>query len=212
MTRKMLWASALVLPLLATAPVLAQPAAGPPGSATVPAEKIAPMNPTNPAGNAMAPSVMPPTAAANLSASDKAFVEKAAEGGMTEVAAAKAALDKTTNPTVKEFAQKMVTDHTANNEQLKTLAMKKNVTVPDDLDAKDQAMLTKMQALSGAKFDKAYMKAQVADHTKMLKLMDMEAKKGQDPDLKSFAASTATVVQQHLDMAKQDTTTIASAK
>jgi putative membrane protein len=210
----MLWASALALPLLATAPVLAQPAAGPPGSATVPAEKIAPMNPTNPAGNAMAPAagVGSSTAAANLSASDKAFVEKAAEGGMTEVAAAKAALDKTSNPTVKEFAQKMVTDHTANNEQLKTLAMKKNVTVPDDLDAKDQAMLTKMQALSGAKFDKAYMKAQVADHTKMLKLMDMEAKKGQDPDLKSFAASTATVVQQHLDMAKQDTTTIASAK
>jgi predicted outer membrane protein len=67
-----------------------------------------------------------------------------------------------------------------------------------------------MQAMSGAKLDKPYMKAQVADHTKMLKLMDMEAKKGQDSDLKSFA--TATAVQQHLDTAKQDTTTIAYTK
>ncbi len=140
---------------------------------------------------------------ADLSKADKSFMTKAAEGGMMEVQAGQIATQKG-DDTVKAFGQKMITDHTANNKQLAALAEQKGVTVPTELPAKDQAMLTKMKGLRGEKFDTAYLKSQVSWHEKMLKLMETEEKTTKDPDLKSFATSTAVVVQEHLDMAKQD--------
>ncbi len=103
---------------------------------------------------------------------------------------------------MKAFAEKMVTDHTANDQQLTSLAQQKGVTMPTDIDAKEQKELDKLSKLDGTKFDKVYLKGQVRDHTAMLKLMQKEAKSGKDSDLKSFADTTAATVQQHLDMAK----------
>jgi putative membrane protein len=199
MTRKMLFAAALAAPLSFNAPLFAQPAAGPAGTATVPATKLAPMAPS-------AAAATPPTArptVTTLSPADKNFVAKAAEGGMMEVQAGQIAAQQGEDQKVKDFGQKMVTDHTANNAKLSALAQTKGITLPAALDAKDQAMLTKMQGMSGEKFDKAYLKAQVNGHQKMLKLMQAEEKTGTDPDLKSFATATAPTVQEHLDMAKQ---------
>jgi putative membrane protein len=141
---------------------------------------------------------------ADLSAADKKFVEKAASGGMAEVQAAQLAQTKADDQKVKDFAQQMITDHTAANQQLSTLAEKKGVTVPTDLSAKDQKTLDKLGKLDGKKFDKAYMKAQVRDHQAMLSLLQKEAKSGRDADMKSFAEQTIPMVQKHLDMAQAD--------
>ena len=62
------------------------------------------------------------------------FMMRAAEGGMAEVEAGKMAAAKAQNPEVKQFGQQMVAEHTRANNELKTLAGKKNVTLPTDLD------------------------------------------------------------------------------
>jgi putative membrane protein len=164
-----------------------------------------------PAPSAAMPEAMPGKSApmatsktADLSKSDTSFINKAASGGMAEVQAAQLAQQKSQDAKVKEFADKMVTDHTANNKQLASLAEQKGVTVPTALDAKDQKQLDKLSSLDGAKFDKAYLKAQVRDHEAMLKLLQHEAKSGKDADLKSFAEQTIPTVQDHLTMAKTD--------
>jgi putative membrane protein len=144
--------------------------------------------------------------AANLSAADKRFVDKAAEGGLAEVQAAQLAQQKAQDQKVKDFAQQMITDHTAANQQLTTLAQQKGLTVPTALDDKDQKELDKLQKLDGAKFDRAYMKAQLKDHQDMLKLLEKEAKNSKDTDFKSFAEQTIPTIQKHLDMAKADIT------
>ena len=155
----------------------------------------------------MAPAMTAPMAAsgtASLSKADKKFVATAASGGMAEIQAAQLAQQKSQDQKVKDFAQQMITDHTAADQQLATLAQQKGVTVPTAPDAKDQKELDKLGKLDGAKFDKMYLKGQVRDHESMLKLMQKEASSGKDADLKSFAAQTAPVVQKHLDMAKTD--------
>ena len=100
----------------------------------------------------------------------------------------------------------MITDHTANNKQLADLATQKGLTVPTAPDAKDQKQLDKLQSLEGKKFDRVYLKTQVHDHEKVLKLLQTEASDGADPDIKAFAQQTIPTVQKHLDMAKTDTT------
>src|ERR1700744_5400209 len=116
---------------------------------------------------------------------------------MAEVALAKLALSKTTNPQIKDFATMMVTDHTKANEELAGIAKTKNITLPEAVSAEHQKKMDDLSQKSGADFDKAYVDAMVDGHKKTLSLMQDEAKNGQDADLKAFAATTASTVQMH---------------
>jgi putative membrane protein len=130
---------------------------------------------------------------------DTAFTNKAAVGGMAEVALGKLAESKSTNPRIKEFADMMVTDHGKANDELKGIAQTKKITLPATLDAEHQAKSDSLSKLSGKDFDKAYVAAMIEGHQKTLALMQGEAADGKDPDLKAFAAKTAPVVKMHLD-------------
>jgi putative membrane protein len=135
-----------------------------------------------------------------VSSGDKAFVMKAAQGGMTEVQLGQLAADKSTSQDVKDFGSKMVTDHGNANDELKSIASSKGIPLPDKLDAKHQAMVDKMTSLSGAAFDKAYVDAMVGAHKKDNALFTQEASSGQDADIKAFAAKTDETVKMHLSM------------
>lgn len=76
------------------------------------------------------------------------------------------AADKASSPDVKEFAQRMVKDHSQANDQLKQIAMKKGVTLPTSPSAKNEVTKNKLSRLSGDAFDQAYMSDMVKDHKK----------------------------------------------
>jgi putative membrane protein len=133
---------------------------------------------------------------------DKKFVKDAALGGLTEVELGKLAAQKAASEQVKQFGQKMVDDHTKANDQLKEVASKENISIPDSLDSKHQSRIEKLSKLSGPDFDKAYVKDQVKDHEKDVSEFKSEADNGSDPNIKQFAASTLPTLQQHLSMAK----------
>jgi putative membrane protein len=129
---------------------------------------------------------------------DKSFLLKAAQGGMTEVELGKIAEQNGSSSDVKQFGSHMVMDHGKANDDLKALAQQKGVTVPSTLDAKHQAMVDHFKHLSGAAFDKAYVNAMVKAHMKDAEMFREESKSAQDPDVKNFASSTLTVVENHL--------------
>ena len=137
-----------------------------------------------------------------LSSADTEFAMKAAQGGMAEVKLGQLAVGKASNPDVKAFGQKMIDDHTRLNDQMKQVASAENMTLPTDIDAKDQAVYDKLSKLSGAEFDKAYMKDMVKDHTEDVKEFQKEAKSGKDPQLKQLASTALPILQSHLQMAK----------
>ncbi|MGI9107891.1 MAG: DUF4142 domain-containing protein [Pyrinomonadaceae bacterium] len=138
-----------------------------------------------------------------MNSMDKKFVMMAAMGGMAEVEMARVALTKASSDSVKQYAQKMIDDHTKANEELMGIATSKGINVAPAPDAKMQAMMMKMEKLSGAEFDREYIKnAGNKDHMKMEKLFRDESAKGKDADLKAFAAKTLPVVQMHLQMAR----------
>ncbi|HEX9963130.1 MAG TPA: DUF4142 domain-containing protein [Pyrinomonadaceae bacterium] len=133
---------------------------------------------------------------------DKDFMTEAAVGGMAEVELGKLASTKAQNAEVKKFAQMMVTDHTKANGELKTLASGKNTTLPTELDAMHKSMMTELQGLSGADFDKAYVAGQLADHEKTVKLFQTQSQSGMDADIKAFAAKNLPTLQMHLEMVR----------
>ncbi len=136
-------------------------------------------------------------ATARLGGKDALFVRKAAIGGMAEVKSAELAKDKASSSDVKTFAEQMIKDHTAANQELESLAKDKNITVPTELDNKHQAKVDKLSNLSGSAFDREYVLQQRMGHAKMLDLLQDEAKNGKDPDIKAFAAKASDVVSEH---------------
>lgn len=133
---------------------------------------------------------------------DKKFLKDAAIGGMTEVELGKLATQKASSDAVKQFGQKMVDDHSKANDELKQVATQEGVTVPDSLDAKQQARVDKLSKLSGADFDKAYVKDQLKDHRKDVSEFKREADNGSNANIKNFAAKTLPVLEEHLSIVK----------
>jgi putative membrane protein len=130
--------------------------------------------------------------------SDQHFLVKAAEGGMTEVQLGQIAQQKGASDDVKQFGAHMVMDHSKANDELKSLAQQKGVNVPTKLDTHHQAMVDRLNKLSGPAFDHAYVKAMVEDHQKDVAEFQRASTSAQDPDVKAFAAKTLTVIQSHL--------------
>src|SRR4029453_13178495 len=126
-----------------------------------------------------------------LSEKDKAFMKKAAKGGMMEVAMGKMAEQNAQSEDVKSFGKRMVTDHRKANDELKSIASKKGVQLPSKEHSRKWTS------------DKAYMDMMVKDHEKDLAEFKEEASSGSDPDVKKFAGDTAKMVQEHLDLAKE---------
>jgi putative membrane protein len=131
---------------------------------------------------------------------DSKFVMMAAMGGMAEVEMGRLAAQKGASDEVRQFGQRMVDDHTRANEELMRVASSKAMTPPTTLDAKHQAAMQKLSAMSGEKFDKEYVKMMVSDHKKDVGEFQKEASGGKDADVKAFASSTLPTLQEHLQM------------
>ena len=143
---------------------------------------------------------------------DSKFMMTLATGGMNEIGLSNTALTKSSSDDVKEFAQKMVDDHTQAGDELKTLAESKSVTLPSAMDAKHQAENTKLQALSGSAFDMEYLKTMVKDHEMTVALLKKEAAAGKDAEAKALAQKLLPTVQGHLDMAQAMMSKMSSGK
>jgi putative membrane protein len=89
--------------------------------------------------------------------------------GVIDITAAKQALDKSQDPNVRMFAEQMVRDHTAVNDQALALVKKLGVTPQDNptsmsLSSAAAMKLAGYAKLSGAAFDRAYIQNEVAYH------------------------------------------------
>jgi putative membrane protein len=136
-------------------------------------------------------------------AMDSMFVKKALQGGLAEVQLGQLTLQKSNNEQVKQFAQKMIDDHTKLGDQMKPIAQQVGVAVPTEPSKKDKQTMAKLQALSGSAYDQAYLKDMVKDHKQDLSDFQMEASNGSDPAVKDAATQGSRVIAQHLQMVQQ---------
>ena len=142
------------------------------------------------------------TGMANMTSQDRDFIMDAAMGGLEEVELGHMAAQLGTSDAVKQFGQRMVDDHSKANSELMTLASSKGITLPTTLDEKHQKDVTKLRAMKGAEFDRAYSKMMLSDHNKDVSEFEKQSTKGTDPDLKAFASKTLPTLQEHLQMAR----------
>lgn len=132
---------------------------------------------------------------------DAEFMVEAANGGMMEVELGNLAQEKASNPAVKNFGAMMVRDHSKANEELKTLAAMKNVTLPSTVGEATQKHITDMREKSAKDFDKDYIDMMVNDHKDDISKFENIADKGKDAELRAWASTTLMTLRMHLDSA-----------
>lgn len=140
-----------------------------------------------------------PVIAAPSPATDS-FVKNAMIGGTFEIESSKLALTKTQSPKVKEFAQKMIDDHTEASTRLKGVLNTSQAypaAVSGQLDDKHQKIMDSLNAASGSSFDTQYIDAQKLAHQEAVSLFQAYAANGDDTALKGYAETTLPTLKAH---------------
>ena len=145
-----------------------------------------------------------------LSSADRKFLEEAAEGGQMEVQLGRMAQQKASNDAVKQFGERMVTDHSKANQELAQLASGKGMELPKQPERQAQSEQDRLSKASGSTFDREYVKMMVKDHEKDVAAFKRASKDAKDPDVKAWAAKTLPTLEDHLKSIKQIESQVAS--
>jgi len=137
-----------------------------------------------------------------LTSADKGFAMEAAQNGLAEVRFGRLAAQKGGTPELKQLGAQIAESHDRLNEKLTAIVARDQMVLPNVLNAKDQAHYDKLERLSGADFDKAYLGEMVKAHEAAVKEFERQAKNGKDERLRSFASESLPVLEQHLQKLK----------
>ena len=127
------------------------------------------------------------------------FVNQAASGGLFEVQSSELALQKSQDANVQEFAKQMITDHTANNQELIATAQVEGLTVPTQISSPQAELMQSIQGAEGDAFDTAYVQAQTTAHETAVTLYQTYAQGGDNQALVAYAQKSLPALQQHLE-------------
>jgi putative membrane protein len=162
---------------------------------------------TTPPATATTPTTTPATGDVNAAWTDANVVDVLEVANQGEVEFSRIGAEKATSPSVKQFAQKMVKDHSAMLDGVKSLAAKLSVSPAPNAKANDlqkevQKDVTDLVAKTGKDFDKEFMEEQVDMHQETLDLLNDLDSKTTNVDIKAAIAEAKPQVQAHLDEAK----------
>lgn len=131
---------------------------------------------------------------------DRHFAMKAAQGNVAEVMTSRLALKKSRSRYVRMTADRLIKEHSMANAQLKQIARKKGMQLPNMPDPMQKAVYNRLARLSGANFDRAFLAAQIRAHLNAISLHQNEVRVGKDADLNVYAREVLPRIQDHTTM------------
>jgi putative membrane protein len=136
-------------------------------------------------------------------AADRLFITTAAQGDIYEIGSSRLAMQRAESQEVKDFAQRMIDDHTKTTQQLTPIAEELGVTPPSETTAMNQLMLAHLETLEGSAFETAYLEQQVLAHEAAVSAFTIASDAVQNQALKTFVSQNLPVLQEHLQMAQE---------
>jgi putative membrane protein len=137
-------------------------------------------------------------------AGDQRFVDQALTAGLAEVKMASLAVERAQSLEVKQFARKLLAEHTRTNMELQQVAQSCGLRAPTQPTARQQQAYDGLARLEGAAFDREYLRLVAADHDAALELYRSEGKNGKDDQLKELVMRTLPTVEKHDALAHTD--------
>jgi putative membrane protein len=126
------------------------------------------------------------------------FLPKAAAGNRFEIVTGQLAQQRAQSDAVKALGAMFVTDHTAALQQVTQVAGTLGVSLPTGLDPMQQAIVDRLQTLTGAEFDAAWIQAQIPAHRMALRLHLRAAIRGENDAVRTLGQNALPVITKHL--------------
>jgi putative membrane protein len=101
---------------------------------------------------------------------------------------------------VKTVARQIIDDHMSMANQIKSLASKKVITLPDALSQDRLDKINNMLSKKNSNYDKEYIDQLIEDHKKAINIYEEAAKDSKDADIQSWFSSELPQLRKHLDM------------
>ncbi|MFL5815156.1 MAG: DUF4142 domain-containing protein [Bdellovibrionia bacterium] len=139
---------------------------------------------------------------ADVSSQDKELANKLAQGSISEVQVGKFVKDKATDPAVKDFANRMVQDHTQMDQQIRHWASLNGVTLSTAPSKDGQELKGRLAKESGKSYDQEYVRSMLEDHKKDVSELQKFMAAHPDSSLKSIVTQTLPILENHLRVAE----------
>jgi putative membrane protein len=140
---------------------------------------------------------------AEITPLDREFMLMAAQGNNAEIRTSQLALQRSESEEVRDYAQRMIQEHTQANRQLQQIASERGMRLPNDPGPLNAAVEAELAQLSGEEFDRAYIGAQTNAHLRTVALYRTQIEQGQDESLRSYATQLLPSITEHYEMASQ---------
>lgn len=150
-----------------------------------------------------APAVLPGAPIPPLTASDTQFVVTQLENNTAESQAAQLALQHSQNQSVREFAGKLITDHTYAQDTLAPVVQMHSVPTQTVLTERHRQMLDQLAQLNGPGFDRAFVSSIERADATMIGELDYQLVHGSDQHIGAWVRNTRPILLQHSEIAQQ---------
>ena len=130
----------------------------------------------------------------------QAFIKKAIQGNLAEIAAGGLAQQKAAADEVKQYGQLLQTDHAAANEKAMTAAKTLSVDAPTEPDSAQKSAYQKLSGETGTAFDRDFVMMMVDDHKQAIALYQQESSANDAAG--QYAKDALPTLQDHLAKAE----------
>jgi putative membrane protein len=162
---------------------------------------IIPM-PAAPAPSAVGPPMASGIPASPLTSGDTLFIKSELQANFSQIQVARLALLNSQDQNIRNFAQKLIADHTAANATLMMIAERQDISAPTMVSPGDQVVMDRLSTLSGVAFDTAYINRMIGSHEMMLQQMNDQLAGGQSQIINVWVQNARPVVMQQEQIAE----------
>ena len=148
----------------------------------------------------------------NKSDTSISFPQKAYSSGMMEIKLGRLAQQNASSDKVKQFGERMITDHSKANKELEDIARKNNISLPDKMFDENQDAYNELSKYKGAEFDKNYINKMVKDHKSAISDFEKAKENADNTDVRQWAQNTLPTLKQHLELEQQTQKTLNKGK
>jgi putative membrane protein len=134
---------------------------------------------------------------------DGELIREIAADHLLEIRLGTIAKDKASNLSVKQFGERMVTDHTSMLQQWRGLVSKSGFPFQPGLRDEQEDEVERLEKLSGTEFDRAYMTSMIQDHQNAVSKYQTKGQSANSTQVRELVTVNLPVLQQHLNLAMQ---------
>jgi len=130
------------------------------------------------------------------------FIKNADEVSQALIKAATIAETTSKNPSVVNFAHKLVKDYNDSQQKLQDIKAKASITTASEISAADKKMIDSISKFSGPQFDQAFMKS-VVDKSGKIDVLFVNASQDKSKTISRYAREIIPTLQIQLDSARK---------